>query len=542
MMPFSRNPRRWLIALIVLAGTQRADAQSVTSLVDDIIIITKGQQKKEQARTETSLGLIHGTSERPFATMPSGDESRLGRLLTPGGAATGNRDVASAASDAPRQASGATQRPGIAPSALLAIPDVPLFGTLDIPTTFDPGPPDGLTLDAAIDRLLQASSSLGTKFQEIPKAQADLLTAGLRNNPLVFGSAADVPYGSYSPQRPGTNGYSFTLIQPIDANRKRQARVQVAQDAKKVLEAQYQDAVRLEIDNLYTAFVNVLEAREAVRFSAIGLAGLREVSSASEILYQKGSQPSSDRDAALIQLDTAEVATDQANVALSRAKRTLGTLLAWPIADADQIEIQGTIRDETPPPPSDTELIQIALYRRPDVIAYRLAIRSAEANVRLQKKEGFADIFVLYTPYGFTNYAPQHLKSATGWSAAVFGSVPLYNRNQGNVQRAEHTVTQTKIEINGLERQVVGEVQQAALEYRKSRDYARRFEDNIVPRGRRLRDAKYRLYTTGEADILAYLDGQKQYNDIVRQYLAVLIRHRRDMLRLNSALGMRLVP
>ena len=34
-----------------------------------------------------------------------------------------------------------------------------------------------------------------------------------------------------------------------------------------MLEAQYQDAVRLEIDNLYTAFVDVLDARETVRYA-----------------------------------------------------------------------------------------------------------------------------------------------------------------------------------------------------------------------------------------------------------------------------------
>ena len=44
--------------------------------------------------------------------------------------------------------------------------------------------------------------------------------------------------------------------------------------AKRVLEAQYQDAVRLQIDNLYTAFSDVLGARETIRFAEAARQGL----------------------------------------------------------------------------------------------------------------------------------------------------------------------------------------------------------------------------------------------------------------------------
>src|SRR5437588_621222 len=73
---------------------------------------------------------------------------------------------------------------------------VPLYGALDVPSGEDDGPPNGLTLDMAIDRLAQANYGLRTRFQEIPKAQADILSAGLRGNPLVFASVDGVPYGN----------------------------------------------------------------------------------------------------------------------------------------------------------------------------------------------------------------------------------------------------------------------------------------------------------------------------------------------------------
>ena len=55
---------------------------------------------------------------------------------------------------------------------------------------------------------------------------------------------------------------------------KRQARTASAVRATKVTEAQYQDAVRQTIDNLYSGYVDVLQARRTIAFSEAGLDGL----------------------------------------------------------------------------------------------------------------------------------------------------------------------------------------------------------------------------------------------------------------------------
>ena len=130
----------------------------------------------------------------------------------------------------------------------------------------DEGPADGLTLDQAIERLVRQNLDLRSKAFEIPQADADILTAGLRANPILYSDVQCVPYGASHPARPGgQTQYDINVSYPLDVTRKRQARTLVACRAKRVLEAQFQDAVRVEIDNLYTEFVDVLAARETVR-------------------------------------------------------------------------------------------------------------------------------------------------------------------------------------------------------------------------------------------------------------------------------------
>ena len=182
-----------LFAVASSVGARRASAQAM--LADDIVILSKGQREQEKSRTSSHLGPTPGTGERPFRLNPGGGDPRLGE---PGGGpfrtSMQARDVLSAASSEGR-AIGPGGQARILPPAIHPAQAMPLYGTLEVPEDSDEGPPDGLTLDMAIERLVQVNYGLRTKFQEIPKAQADTLSAGLRANPLVFASADGVPYG-----------------------------------------------------------------------------------------------------------------------------------------------------------------------------------------------------------------------------------------------------------------------------------------------------------------------------------------------------------
>lgn len=527
-------------SLVVAAslGLAARTARAQAFLADDIVIISKGQRAKEQQRTETRLGPALGAPVgSPFRYSP-GSPGASGPPTTP--APTG---VLSAAAGLPDGSSAHTAAAAIVPPALLPSQPKPRYGPMEVPDLLDEGPPGGLTLDHAIDRLVHASPGLRARFQEIPQAQADILSAGLRANPLLFFSADSVPYGNYTPQRQGSTGYGVTWVQPLDVNGKRRARLAVAHQAKRVLEAQYQDAVRLEIDNLYTAFGDVLSARETVRSIRASLGVLDRVARSAEEQFRRGEVPQSQVDDAAVQRDSAELALGQAEAAYRQAKQALATVLATPPGEADGLEVRGALRDAGPPSPPVEDLVPLALCARPDLVAYRLGVGRAQADVRLARANRFEDVFLLYTPYGFqsNNFDP-NIKGATSWGLGVLVALPLVNRNQGNIARAEGNVVQTQIELTGQERQVIGEVQRAATDYSASLAAVERFETSILPRAKRSRDDKYRLFMQGQEPVVTYLNAQRNYQDVVRQYLDTLVLHRRSMLRLNTAVGQRILP
>ncbi|HUY31449.1 MAG TPA: TolC family protein [Pirellulales bacterium] len=538
--------RRRVATAVVLAAAifscQRSAPAQLIGLSDEIILLSKGLRQREQNLGRTPLGLAAGAGASPLD-----NRANARRGGAPPGAPSGTyspsqRDALSVLSRPMQGTPGPRATLRMVQGSRAAELPAPIYGPLEIPQGEEEGPSDGLTLDQAIEKLVRENYDLRSKAYEIPQARADVLTAGLRANPFVFGTASSYPYQAYSPSRPGQNSYSMTVIQAIDVNRKRLARIEVATRAKQVLEAQYQDAVRIEIDNLYNVFLDVVAARESLRYARAGLAGLDRVLRTARGQFDAGdiSEPEYERVAGL--RDTAEIQLEQADFAMSQAKLSLAAMINIPPSEADGIELRGTLTDTAPPPPPREELLRIAFLTRPDLKAYSLGIRRAQADVGLSRKERFSDVFLLYSPYEYRNNAPTGGQSVASWSVAAMATVPLYNRNQGIIRRAELNVRQTQMEMQALRRQIASEVERAEREYAASGAVVERMQRDILPRGIRIRDAVRRLFEGKEASALEFLNAQRAFNDDVRAFRDAVIRHRRSMLRLNTAVGQRIMP
>lgn len=420
----------------------------------------------------------------------------------------------------------------------------PSYGTYELPADGeDDGPPDGMTLDQAIERLLASNLDLRGKAFEIPQAEADILNAGLRANPVFYADAQLVPYGTYTRNRPGgQTQYDVNVSYPLDVSRKRPSRLLYASRLKEVIEAQYLDEVRRAIDQLYGAFVTVQSARQTVRYAESAVKGFERFAAVTEELYKRDQNTRADVANVKSKLYGAQVGLIDAREALKKAKRDLGTQLNLPPTQAEVLEIRGGFEDHSPPPPPEKELIDMALQFRPDLMAFRLGVRTAEANVRLQKANRFSDVYVLYQPYTYQDNSPFGLKSPTSWALGVTVPLPLYNRNQGGIVRSQLNVLQSSNELKMLERQIITEVQQALNEYQVTKRMVAEIRGKIVPAAYMVREDTARLYKGGEVNVLVFLEAQRNYQDTVKQYKDTVIRHRRSMLGLNTVVGRRIFP
>lgn len=329
-----------------------------------------------------------------------------------------------------------------------------------------------------------------------------------------------------------------SVVYPIDYSRKREARVNVANQEKRVLVAQYQDAVRHEIDHLATDYVDVLAARRDVRSAEHSLAMAHDLLRSA----QQRALSEEQIDDLIIERDIAAISLGDARQRYQKAKERLAARLEYPPQAADRLELRGTLRSDAPAAPTTDELVSLALRYRPDLIAHRLGVERARADVAQERAERFSDAYLLYSPFLYQNNSATGQQSATSWGAGVFASAPIFNRNQGNLRRADLNVAQSQSQVAALERRVVFEVRQAAADLSNTAADLDGLQHLTLPAVRRKRERARALLTAGRMDIAEYLEVLRDTAPLLRYYDDAVERHRRHMLRLNTVVGRRVLP
>jgi cobalt-zinc-cadmium efflux system outer membrane protein len=422
---------------------------------------------------------------------------------------------------------------GIAQPGNIDLPE-PLPGReVEIPKTARPGAPEppldslfvgqpgGITLDEAIELLVRNNLTLRSQFSELPQAEADVLTASLRANPILYADAQQVPYGSYSPKiAGGPIQYDVNVVYPLDLSHKRQARTRVAAVAKRAVEARYRDAVRLMLDNLYTAYTDALVAQDNIeRKPRRGPGGVLDV--------------------------ITTITVDEPHSALQDTQRILSVLLNMPFEEVARRRLHGRYdfrKQEESPLPPEGELVRMALASRPDLPTQRLAVATADANVRAVMANRFEDVLLLYQPYTFRDGTPFDQKNSLSWTLGVTVPLPVYNRQQGNLQKARLIAEQERTRYALVQNLVISEVRRAVLEHETAHQVIRRTWDDYV----KALQMKPALQVPGAltidpemSQIVDTLEKLKNdsYDDKGRKYKEAIVRHRRSMLRLNTAVA-----
>jgi outer membrane protein, heavy metal efflux system len=527
-----------ILACVMIATIPAAKSCAQAPVIEQSGQMASGITGTAPGSNQSLLGPMPGASGTLPGIQPGRDELLLSRMgtsvprvptavTTPGGVYQGPQ----------------TRRTIGAPQPLPA-PRPALYGRLELPSgPQDDGPPDGLTLDQSMEHYVHYNLDLRSQYLEIPQARADVLTASLRANPIFYADTQLIPYGSFSTRRPsGPTQYDVNISHPIDFSHKRHARTIYAEVVLRVTENQYQDVVRLGLNNVYIAYVDVLAARQTVRYSRVSVEGWDKVLSALQALFDKGNTTSADVEQARSEREFAAIGLMDAEEVLRRQKRILAELLNIAPDQAEGLEVRGTIQEIGPEPPQDLELIQIALSGRADLAAFRLGVEAAKASLNLAKANRFADAYLLLQPFTYQNNAPYGKEGLPSWAIGITVPLPVYNRNQGNIERQRINIEQSETQLKAQERRVITQVQQAIGEYRNSGRIARDIRAQVDRSLKRVVEARSRLFEEGEIDVLAFRDTERRYNDTVKLYLDSAVRHRKAMLELNTAVGQRIFP
>ena len=295
-----------------------------------------------------------------------------------------------------------------------------------------------ITLDQAIDLALAHNHSIKAQRTLILQNQAQEITAKLRPNPILGADSQFVPF--FSPQNfSGTNlneiqQFDVGLSYLFERGHKRQRRLQAARDQTAVTRAQIADSERTLAFNVGQQFVRVLLAESTLQFALQDLKDFQDEVNISEAQLKAGAI--SEGDYLKIRLQFLQFETDVSSARLAKVQAlvSLRELLGYD-AVPENFDVIGDLAYE--PIHAKLEDLQAkALQQRPDYRAAELGITAAQSQIGLAKANAKVDVNGTY------DFA--HVAGET--TASIFASfeLPIFNRNQGEIARTRHALTQAQ--------------------------------------------------------------------------------------------------
>ena len=115
--------------------------------------------------------------------------------------------------------------------------------------------------------------------------------------------------------------------------------------------------------------------------------------------------------------------------------------------------------------------------------------------------------------------------------------VPIFNRNQGEVERARQEERQIDARIRALEADVSAELDAAYQAYTASRDIVATIERDMLAQALDVRAATEYSYRRGEASLIEFLDAVRAFNETMRSYNEARADYARSLYTLESTTG-----
>jgi cobalt-zinc-cadmium efflux system outer membrane protein len=394
--------------------------------------------------------------------------------------------------------------------------------------------PGVVTVNQAVQEAVEKNLNLLAERYNISIADAQLLTARMRPNPLLIISAGNLDLlgtGFDEANFAGPPEYAIGVEWPIERGGKRKRRIEVAENARQVAMWRLLNAMRTLALEVRNAFVDALLAKENLALAQANLLSINQIVQVNTARVDAG-------DLAPVELRRTRLATLQlqkdalqAQMKLRVTKERLQLLMGRAVPAVDFDIIDEPRRD--PPPASLDEVERLAFNLRPDLQALRFDHSRSQAEIRLQLARGKVDFLA------GVGYLRQHGTAGKG-NMLRFNFIiplPIFNRNQGEIERARLERSQIEARISALEAEIRTEARNAWQLYESARALLAYIEADILKQTSQVLDAMEFSYNRGEASFVDFLDARRACIETTRSYNEARAEYARSLYLIDATIG-----
>ena len=373
-------------------------------------------------------------------------------------------------------------------------------------------PAETITVEEAINEALRNNLALLAQRLDLSVANASLVTAALRPNPVIS-TAADhldiLGTGFNQLNAAGPAEYSTRVDMPIERANKRQFRIETASYTRQLAEAELADAARRLRQDVVLACIDLLEAKAKLRLAQDNFGALERLVKVNEARLTGGAIAPVELTRSRVAMLQYAASVKAAELRVTTARLRLLPLLGRP-ANAGPVDLIGDLRPDSILPPVDIAQLQDqATINRPDLQRLRIEQARSQAELRLQIAQGRIDYTV------GMEYRRQQGINGRSNSLGFFFSAPLpvSNRNQGEIARVQAEQERAKRSIRALENSIAGALRAAWQEFDTARQLVTELESTLLRPSEEARDTTAYVYRAGATNLVDVLDAQRAFNE-----------------------------
>lgn len=364
----------------------------------------------------------------------------------------------------------------------------------------------GLSLEELEHMALACNPSVQRAAAMVAAANGTWVQVGLAPNPSV----------GYEGQQLGSGGlaeqHGVLFSQEIVRGGKLALNRAVAGNDRLRLEQQL-EAQRLRVlTDVRIAYFQVLLAQRQIDLTSnlieIGQAGAKTV----DALYRSQEVGKSDVLQAQLEIENSQILAENAKNRYASAWRSLSAVIGSP-----QLAQQTLLGDPLVPPRQiefDDALSRL-LTLSPEMAAAAMTVSRARAAIDRERVEPVPNV----TVQGLVNWQDNGVNGKPDGGIAVSVPIPVFNRNQGGVARAQAELVAASRALDQLELDLRNRLAPTFERYANARNQVVRYRDVILPTADESLDLTRKTYTAGETNYVALLTAQRTYSHTQLGYL-----------------------
>jgi outer membrane protein, heavy metal efflux system len=386
---------------------------------------------------------------------------------------------------------------------------------------------DGYSLQQVIELAFNEHPSVRVAKAQEAAAIANVTTAKSFLNPEIEVGTGPSRYRSGSNDT--RTNWGVALAQPLEFSDVRKARREIAESNVNYVSLNTEiNQVELR-SKVKQGFYQVVQRQDALRLMEEDRNLLQQIRERVKLRVDVGESPKYE----LIKADTEALAAERdyqaALVRVAEAKAFLQGLVGPSMPANYQVIGELPLKQSLP----TIESLRDQVTQSPYLRQVRAASQTADAKLRLEQN--------LRTPGLTLKAGVEQDPDLTSFRLGLAVPLPLWNQRQGQIAEATANINQVQAQLSDRELALNRDLESSYQRYLIARNQLNSFENGLLAQAESVLKVAESAYKYGERGILEYLDAQRTYRLVKKDYLTARFDYVAAMLEVERLVGNQLL-